>query len=145
VWQAVSDQDRLALEELLSGAKPAQALIGKAVEIIRSTARSARSGGLIGERCISAVIQPETARRILTAYHSDKVSFEMFMPSIVTATSPQTLGYVMDPCLAALPGQENVPPVAIPKVGRNHPCPCGSRKKYKKCHGAIDRMHSRER
>ena len=22
-----------------------------------------------------------------------------------------------------------------PKVGRNDPCPCGSGKKYKKCHG----------
>ena len=26
--------------------------------------------------------------------------------------------------------------VAGPKVGRNDPCPCGSGKKYKKCHGA---------
>jgi preprotein translocase subunit SecA len=24
----------------------------------------------------------------------------------------------------------------IDKVGRNDPCPCGSGKKYKKCHGA---------
>jgi hypothetical protein len=24
----------------------------------------------------------------------------------------------------------------LPKVGRNEPCPCGSGKKYKKCHGA---------
>jgi len=23
------------------------------------------------------------------------------------------------------------------KVGRNEPCPCGSGRKYKKCHGAI--------
>jgi len=23
------------------------------------------------------------------------------------------------------------------KVGRNDPCPCGSGKKYKKCHGAM--------
>jgi preprotein translocase subunit SecA len=23
------------------------------------------------------------------------------------------------------------------KVGRNAPCPCGSGKKYKKCHGAV--------
>jgi preprotein translocase subunit SecA len=23
------------------------------------------------------------------------------------------------------------------KVGRNEPCPCGSGKKYKKCHGAV--------
>jgi preprotein translocase subunit SecA len=24
---------------------------------------------------------------------------------------------------------------AMPKVGRNDPCPCGSGKKYKHCHG----------
>jgi preprotein translocase subunit SecA len=24
-----------------------------------------------------------------------------------------------------------------PKVGRNDPCPCGSGKKYKQCHGRI--------
>ena len=24
---------------------------------------------------------------------------------------------------------------AVPKAGRNDPCPCGSGKKYKKCHG----------
>ena len=29
-------------------------------------------------------------------------------------------------------------PVRVgPKVGRNDPCPCGSGKKYKKCHGAA--------
>ena len=27
--------------------------------------------------------------------------------------------------------------VAEPKVGRNEPCPCGSGKKYKKCHGEL--------
>jgi len=25
----------------------------------------------------------------------------------------------------------------IPKVGRNEPCPCGSGRKYKHCHGAL--------
>ncbi|PWU23390.1 hypothetical protein C5B42_03085, partial [Candidatus Cerribacteria bacterium 'Amazon FNV 2010 28 9'] len=29
------------------------------------------------------------------------------------------------------------PGIAIPKVGRNDLCPCGSGKKYKKCHGAT--------
>ena len=33
---------------------------------------------------------------------------------------------------AALP-----PPSAAPKIGRNDPCPCGSGKKFKKCHGAA--------
>jgi preprotein translocase subunit SecA len=27
-------------------------------------------------------------------------------------------------------------PIVTAKVGRNDPCPCGSGKKYKKCHGA---------
>ncbi len=31
------------------------------------------------------------------------------------------------------------PATATPKVGRNDPCPCGSGKKYKKCHGAEGR------
>jgi preprotein translocase subunit SecA len=26
---------------------------------------------------------------------------------------------------------------AMPKVGRNDPCPCGSGKKYKHCHGQL--------
>ncbi len=33
-------------------------------------------------------------------------------------------------------GNGNAPRVAGEKVGRNDPCPCGSGKKFKKCHGA---------
>jgi preprotein translocase subunit SecA len=34
--------------------------------------------------------------------------------------------------------QKRVQPVHVEeKVGRNDPCPCGSGKKYKKCHGAA--------
>ncbi len=34
---------------------------------------------------------------------------------------------------ASEPASEN----AIPRVGRNEPCPCGSGKKYKQCHGKL--------
>lgn len=36
---------------------------------------------------------------------------------------------------------EVIPETAVregPKIGRNESCPCGSGKKYKKCHGAAD-------
>jgi uncharacterized protein YecA (UPF0149 family) len=33
------------------------------------------------------------------------------------------------------PGEKQGTIVATEKVGRNEPCPCGSGKKYKKCHG----------
>ena len=35
----------------------------------------------------------------------------------------------------AAPQQKTQPVRAEKKVGRNEPCPCGSGKKYKKCHG----------
>ncbi len=42
---------------------------------------------------------------------------------------------------AAAAGEDSGKPRTVvsegPKVGRNDPCPCGSGKKYKKCHGAL--------
>jgi CRP-like cAMP-binding protein len=35
------------------------------------------------------------------------------------------------------PGEQQGTIVADAKVGRNEPCPCGSGKKYKKCHGEL--------
>ncbi len=31
--------------------------------------------------------------------------------------------------------QRPMPAKAAPRIGRNDPCPCGSGKKYKNCHG----------
>ncbi len=31
--------------------------------------------------------------------------------------------------------EKKQPVIADPKIGRNDPCPCGSGKKYKQCHG----------
>jgi hypothetical protein len=36
------------------------------------------------------------------------------------------------------PGEKQGTVVATNKVGRNEPCPCGSGKKFKKCHGGIE-------
>jgi preprotein translocase subunit SecA len=40
------------------------------------------------------------------------------------------------------PAPEQMPPQrpvrAAPKVGRNQPCPCGSGKKFKNCHGVLE-------
>ena len=49
----------------------------------------------------------------------------------VTYTAPTETGEVesvVDPATAL---------ADLPRVGRNDPCPCGSGKKYKHCHGAL--------
>ena len=34
--------------------------------------------------------------------------------------------------------EKEINPKIIPKkIGRNEPCPCGSKKKYKHCHGKV--------
>ncbi|MND09092.1 hypothetical protein D3C83_321700 [compost metagenome] len=34
-------------------------------------------------------------------------------------------------------GGKATKPVVSDKIGRNDPCPCGSGKKYKRCHGMV--------
>ncbi|TNJ35507.1 preprotein translocase subunit SecA [Arenimonas terrae] len=61
---------------------------------------------------------------------------------------PETGGYGADEeaeqaqALAAAEGQGAFTATPVtregPKVGRNDPCPCGSGKKYKQCHGRLD-------
>ena len=38
---------------------------------------------------------------------------------------------------AAMASSRSAVPGGVPKVGRNDPCPCGSGKKYKQCHGRL--------
>jgi preprotein translocase subunit SecA len=40
------------------------------------------------------------------------------------------------PAAAAKPAPGAAAPLPATRVGRNDPCPCGSGKKYKKCHGS---------
>jgi preprotein translocase subunit SecA len=52
----------------------------------------------------------------------------------VTYTAPTETGEVMtllDSSTSAVATD------SIPRVGRNEPCPCGSGKKYKQCHGKL--------
>ena len=50
-------------------------------------------------------------------------------PSAVSARNPATV-------MAQAVGNRQTVLSGVPKVGRNNPCPCGSGKKYKRCHGA---------
>ncbi len=71
--------------------------------------------------------------RALQAQHAEAVS----PIQLVQAAEPANPGSsapaeLRSPSPAATPFVRQ-----IPKVGRNEPCPCGSGKKYKHCHGAL--------
>lgn len=95
-------------------------------------------------RLLLALEQPNAAKEVLVAAltHADAwaVWSEEDVARLGTALAEAcaSLGEevpVIEPPTPEVPGLQDV---SIPsaKVGRNEPCPCGSGKKYKKCHGA---------
>ena len=55
----------------------------------------------------------------------------------VTYTAPTETGEVETTVDPATVGQAPSAFGAVPRVGRNEPCPCGSGKKFKQCHGKL--------
>jgi preprotein translocase subunit SecA len=58
----------------------------------------------------------------------------------ITGRGPKPVSRGLDPRITTNRGDDGEPPpqkpiTSDPKIGRNDPCPCGSGKKYKKCHG----------
>jgi preprotein translocase subunit SecA len=80
--------------------------------------------------------------RALQAQHADAISPIQAVPGPGDpgAPDPNAGGNVMDMERSNVPGA--APFVRqIPKVGRNEPCPCGSGRKFKHCHGALQQAN----
>ena len=62
---------------------------------------------------------------------------DLFMgpPPRVPPPSPASAPRAPSPAINSSLGPVGRATTAVPEVGRNNPCPCGSGKKYKKCHG----------
>ena len=77
--------------------------------------------------------------RALQAQHADAISPIQSAPAEAPSPFDPTAvsGNVME--MEPRARAESAAPFvrAVPKVGRNEPCPCGSGRKYKHCHGAL--------
>jgi len=75
---------------------------------------------------VIAILQAQTSDRKLDTIESQVQQIYSQVMSNAARSTPLPL-----PSAAALPTSN-----PYPKAGRNQPCPCGSGKKYKRCHGA---------
>ena len=78
--------------------------------------------------------------RALQMQHAEAASLSQLGPQGEPA-QPQGLpppGARQGPQMPPMPAQPQRPVRAAPKVGRNQPCPCGSGKKFKNCHGVLE-------
>ena len=92
------------------------------------------------ERVAPALVatQPHVYAKLVELLAEDVSSKTMAAETAAVIIKPTEV--VVEAFDAALsgrrPGERQGTVVAEQKVGRNEPCPCGSGKKYKKCHGA---------
>jgi hypothetical protein len=125
--------DRLAymLEERASP----QNLTRRAVAAIREASEHPGTRGTVGKRCLSLVLPGDPGTEPTAMYHPEADSEVVYGVDKVVVT-PEIQIAMIRPELRVKPGG---PPIARAKVPRNDPCPCGSGKKYKKCHGRAVR------
>jgi len=76
-------------------------------------------------------IEQRPRPRAMTAQHAAAAAFGGAAPAAER-------GDAREPRAAEAVAERVVPARTAPRVGRNDPCPCGSGKKYKKCHMLID-------
>jgi hypothetical protein len=132
-WPAMTRDDEFALRELLETRKPAEAIIGKAVELVRQMADRPAANNTIGKQLSVLRIPRSPEQGVLDGYYSNVNSNAVYMHDSVILY-PSNRRAMKDLQFRKIGGPNAQRPVVVSKVGRNHRCPCGSGKN-KNCHG----------
>lgn len=138
-WQAMDDVgDGEKLRRMLEDRRPVKAIIEAGVGTVREIGSRPTAGGTIGAELNSAVLPAQRQNTSLTegisiqmGFHPEGACHAMRGPNQVLSTREAQLS-LTDPRFEAVE-PDKTPPLAVQKIGRNKPCPCGSGKKYKKC------------
>jgi hypothetical protein len=135
-WHAMTVDDEVALRVLLQARKPAQAIIGKAVDLVREMADRPAARDTIGKQLSAISVPRNRGESVKSGYFSETLGFVLYMADWVIALG-DTHRTVMRDYQARLASPVESLPIVIPKVGRNQSCPCGKSVKYKYCHGRV--------
>jgi hypothetical protein len=144
VHTPVSQPHTESLRTLLQEHKSASALVGKGIEILRTIAKSPLSKKLVGQQCTSIVLPSSPDASGSLEYHSGNLRTKLFAPSIIEARGRNAACVIDSPEVEIRHSSGRPLVLAVPKVGPNQPCPCGSGKKYKKCCSASAKQDKRK-
>jgi hypothetical protein len=131
-WRPMTEAHIFELRSLLEQRKPASALLGKSYSMLRRFSESPKSGNAIGKQLTGIIIPHCLNSPIQSDYSSNVVRRSAYMPSQVVLLPDQMA--VIDN-IQIRPVETSTPPISVPRTKRGAPCPCGSGKKFKFCHG----------
>lgn len=135
-WQVMTEADEKTLRQMLAEGKPAKAILGKGVDLMIEMADRPKAKGVIGKQISSVILPSDPSMPATPNYHSDVAKGTIYQPSLIIAQGDKAPTIAMRNVRLFI-GEEgsNNPALVVPKARPNQPCPCGSGKKYKKCHG----------
>lgn len=128
-WNAVDIEELEEIRLLLELDRPPAAVVGKILSYMPVWQK--RAEGTIGPQLSSAVIHVENLNQPTWAYHAQSNSKTLYSGAIVKS---RPAGSIVMTDIELTAGA-NAPPVVVPATPRRRPCPCGSGKQYRFCHG----------
>lgn len=136
-WPTLPDSLLDPLRSMLEERKPTKAIVGAVRSVFRTASVSPLARDGIGNRLSVLVLPGDRGIPTTADYLTDTALGHAWYPSQVE-TLPGRPCFAVEKMLFNLHDESGRPGVlTIPVVGRNKPCPCGSGKKFKKCHGAA--------
>jgi hypothetical protein len=133
-WPATTVKDGAELHRLLCERRPHHAVIQKAVEIIRLASTRPQASRTVGKQITAITIWPDRTKKAEFGYYSEGLATDYPIPDLVVETDDDLRTVTLGGYFQML-DQNGPAPFIVPKTRPNAPCPCGSGKKYKYCHG----------
>lgn len=132
-WDIVDDAEVEEIRALLEQRKPPEAVVGKILDCFPGWAKGVRPTSTVGRQASSLVIRIDHADSPTWAYHTHKNSRSIYGGATVIARAGGSVAAANVEIRLESEGS-----AAVPQVPRRRPCPCGSRKQYRLCHGRIN-------
>jgi hypothetical protein len=126
----VGPADVEPLSKMMKEGRPAVTIVAKGVELVRRWADHPAAQGTIGKQMMSVVLPSDHTVIATARYHTAVVQ-----PTAYLMSEVQALPWASYAARGGRIVEASGGPGAVPPAGRNEPCPCGSGKKYKRCHG----------
>ncbi|MBU4518566.1 MAG: SEC-C domain-containing protein [Gammaproteobacteria bacterium] len=133
-WNGITELDMYRLRQVLNERKPPQAILNIAIDFIKNLADRQKSEKYIGKQLTSICIDPNPGKPVKTNYHTSVIRRESYMPAQISLF-PDNHCTISN--ISIKPVDDDTLPISVPKVNKNAPCPCGSKIRYKNCHGKL--------
>ncbi len=122
-WPVMNDSDEAELRALLLQRKPAHAIVGTGLDLVWRMADRPAAHGTIGKQLTSIIVPRARGEAVESDDHSAVNRHELLMADCVVLLGEDARFFMRD-----AKHENQARPIVVRKVGRNHPCPCGSGK-----------------